>query len=30
MDMGRKSDLLEDPNGVPVEVYFVPHQPMAG
>src|SRR5271155_503104 len=30
MDMGRKSDLLEHPNGVPVEVEFVPPQPVSG
>src|SRR5271170_5843262 len=30
MDMGHKSELLEHPNGVPVEVEFVPPQPVSG
>ena len=30
MDMGRKSELLENPNGVPVEVDFIPLQPVPG
>ena len=29
MDMGRKSELLENPNRVPVEVDFIPLQPVA-
>jgi hypothetical protein len=30
MDMGRESDLLEKPNGVPVEIKFVPFEPVSG
>ena len=30
MDMGRKSELLENPDGVPVEVDFIPLQPVPG
>src|SRR5277367_1837058 len=30
MEMGDKSDLLEHPNGVPVQVDFVPPQPVPG
>ena len=30
MDMGRKSDLFEDQNGVPVQVDFIPLQPVSG
>ena len=29
-DMGSKSELLENPNGVPVEVDFIPLQPVPG
>jgi hypothetical protein len=30
MDMRRKSELLENPNGVPVEVDVIPPQPVPG
>jgi hypothetical protein len=30
MDTGSKSELLENPNGVPVEVDFIPLQPVPG
>ena len=30
MDMGRKSELLEKPNGVPVDVDLIPLQPVSG
>ena len=30
MDTGRKSELLENPNGVPVKVDFIPLQAMSG
>jgi hypothetical protein len=30
MDMGRESELLENPNGVPVDVDFIPLQPVSG
>jgi hypothetical protein len=28
--MGSKSELLENPNGVPIEVDFIPLQPVSG
>lgn len=30
MDTGSKSELLEHPNGVPVEVDLIPLQPVSG
>lgn len=30
MEMGNKSELLENPDSVKVEVNFIPLQPMAG
>ena len=30
MDTGSKSELLEHPNGVPVEIKFIPLQPVPG